>query len=79
MWYELNFWYLIYVNSRLECVKGLSMVQAEARFRSQAVLCGIYSGQNGARTSRSPGTSISFPYSSIKLYYLISPVDKVAK
>jgi len=55
------------------------MVQAEARFRSQAVLCGIYGGQNGARTSRSPDTSTSFPYSSIKLYYLISPVDKFAK
>lgn len=67
------------MNSRLECVEDLSMVQAEARFRSQAVLCGIYGGQNGARTSRSPDTSTSFPYSSIKLYYLISPVDKFAK
>ena len=82
--YELNFCYWIYVNCMLERVQGLSMVQAvsltaEARFRSQAVLCGIYGRQNGARTSRSPGASTSFPSSSFQLYYLISPVDRVAE
>ena len=68
----------------LECVQGLSIVQAASLSPRRPgfdlrPFCGIYGGQNGARTSRSPGTSTSFPYSSIQLYHLISPVARVAK